>query len=48
MEPLIVSVVFVGAVAVLVILGVRLGMLLAPRIDRFTEPHDEVDRADDK
>jgi multisubunit Na+/H+ antiporter MnhC subunit len=48
MEPLTVAVVFVAAVVGLAILGIRLGMLLAPRIDRFTEPHDEVDRADDE
>jgi len=35
--------VFVGIVAVVAVVGVRLGMLLAPRIDRLTEPHDEAD-----
>ena len=37
-------------VAVVAAVGIRLGMLLAPRIDRLTEPTDEIDeepRADD-
>ena len=43
MEPLIAAAVFVGFVVVIAVVGVRLGMLLAPRIDRLTEPHDEAD-----
>ena len=46
METLIVVAVFVGLVAVIGVVGVRLGMLLAPRIDRLTEPHDEADGDD--
>ena len=46
MEPLIVAVLFVGLVVVIAAGGVRLGMLLAPRIDRLTEPHDEADGDD--
>jgi len=47
MEPLIVVVVFIGVVIAFAVVGVRLGMLLAPRIDRLTEPHDEADGDDD-
>jgi hypothetical protein len=34
-------------VAIVAVAGVKLGMLLAPRIDRLTEPQDEERRADD-
>ena len=43
MEPLIVGLVFVGLVVLVAVVGVRLGMLVAPRIDRMSEPHDEAD-----
>ena len=43
MEPLIVVAGFVGIVVLIAVVGVRLGMLLAPRIDRLTDPHDEAD-----
>ena len=43
MDQLIVVAVFLGIVAVVAVVAVRLGMLLAPRIDRLTEPHDEAD-----
>jgi hypothetical protein len=33
--------VFIILVAVLVIAGVRVGMLVAPRLDRMTQPDDE-------
>ncbi len=46
MEPLIVAALFIGLVIVIAVVGVRLGMLLAPRIDRLTEPHDEADGDD--
>ena len=39
--------VFVVAVVVVAVVGVRLGMLLAPRIDRLTEPKEEEQGADD-
>jgi hypothetical protein len=48
--PLIATVVFVVIVAVVVVVGLRVGMLLAPRIDRLTqppEPGDEEQGADD-
>jgi hypothetical protein len=45
-EPLIGVAVFAGLVVVIAVVGVRLGMLLAPRIDRLTEPHDEADGDD--
>jgi hypothetical protein len=44
-------VVFVGIVAVVLVAGLRVGMLLAPRIDRLTqppEPSDEEHDADDE
>ncbi len=47
MDLAISAVVFLVVVAVVVLAGVGLGMLLARRIDRFTEPKDEADRADD-
>jgi len=47
MDQLIAVLVFGAVVAVLAVGGIRLGMLLAPRIDRLTEPNDEADRADD-
>jgi len=42
--------IFVGIVAVVLVAGLRVGMLLAPRIDRLTqppEPSDEEHDADD-
>jgi hypothetical protein len=47
-EPLIALAVFIAIVAVVAVAGVRLGMLLAPRIDRLTEPHDEAEGDDDE
>jgi hypothetical protein len=38
-------IVFAILVAVFVVAGVRVGMLVAPRLDRMTEPKDE--EADD-
>jgi hypothetical protein len=46
-DQLIALAVFAAVVVVLAVGGVRLGMLLAPRIDRLTEPHDEADGGDD-
>jgi len=37
------AIVFLGVVAVLAVIAVRLGMLLAPRFDRLTKPDDEDD-----
>jgi hypothetical protein len=34
---------FLGLVTVLVVVAVRLGMLVAPRLDRLTQPDDEDD-----
>jgi hypothetical protein len=39
--------VFGGLVAIAAVVAVRLGMLLAPRLDRLAEPHDEDDGGDD-
>jgi hypothetical protein len=46
-ETLIVAALFLAVALAMVLIGVRLGMLLAPRIDRLSEPEDEVDRVDD-
>jgi hypothetical protein len=46
-DQLVALAVFAVIVAVLAVGGVRLGMLLAPRIDRLTEPHDEAEGGDD-
>ena len=38
--------VFLGLVAVIAVVAVRVGMLVAPRLDRLTTPDDEDDRGD--
>ena len=43
MEDLPAAAAFLGLVAVLVVVAVRLGMLVAPRLDRLTQPDDEDD-----
>ena len=43
MDGLIAVAMFLGLVVVVAVVGVRLGMLVAPRIDRLTDPHDEAD-----
>ena len=47
MEALIPLIVFVVVVEVVAVVGVRLGMLLAPRIDRLTERSEEEPGGDD-
>ena len=47
MEPLIAVAFFVVVVVVVAAVGVRLGMLLAPRIDRLTEPNEEEPGGED-
>jgi len=47
MDELIALAVFIAIVAVLAVAGIRLGMLLAPRIDRLSEPNEEVEGVDD-
>jgi hypothetical protein len=39
--------VFVALVVVVAVIGIRLGMLVAPRLDRWTGGDDEEDRAAD-
>jgi hypothetical protein len=41
------AIAFLGVVFLVGVLSVRLGMLLAPRLDRLTEPHDEDDGGHD-
>jgi hypothetical protein len=38
--------VFLVLAAIVMVAGIRVGMLLAPRLDRLTEPHDEDDGGD--
>ena len=47
MELLIPVAFFVVLVVVVAVVGVRLGMLLAPRIDRMTERNEEEPGGDD-
>lgn len=47
MEQMVALGVFVTIVVVVAVVGVRLGMLLAPRIDRLTEPSEEEPGGDD-
>jgi hypothetical protein len=47
MGELIALPVFVAIVVVVAVAGIRLGMLLAPRIDRLTERSEEEQRGDD-
>jgi NADH:ubiquinone oxidoreductase subunit 3 (subunit A) len=47
MDSLIALVVFAVIVVVVAVVGVRLGMLLAPRIDRLTERTEEEPGGDD-
>jgi NADH:ubiquinone oxidoreductase subunit 3 (subunit A) len=47
METPIALVIFIAVVAVVAVAGIRLGMLLAPRIDRLTERTEEEPDADD-
>jgi NADH:ubiquinone oxidoreductase subunit 3 (subunit A) len=47
MDGLIALAMFIVIVVVVAVVGVRLGMLLAPRIDRLTEPHEEEPGGDD-
>ena len=47
MDGLITLVLFVVIVVVVAVVGVRLGMLLAPRIDGLTQPHEEEPGGDD-
>lgn len=47
MDGLIALVVFAAIVVVVVVVGIRLGMLVAPRIDRLTEPTEEELGGDD-
>jgi hypothetical protein len=36
-------IVYLAVVAMLAVIALRLGMLLAPRLDRMTQPDDEDD-----
>jgi hypothetical protein len=38
--------VLLALAAIVMVAGIRVGMLLAPRLDRLTEPHDEDDGGD--
>lgn len=47
MDGLIAVVAFGALVVVIAVIGVRLGMLVAPRIDRLASRAEEEPRADD-
>ena len=47
MSELIALVVFIGIVLVVAVAGIRLGMLLAPRIGRLADRDEEEERGDD-
>jgi hypothetical protein len=47
MDALIVVGIFAGAVALVAVVGIGLGMLLAPRIDRLTDRTEEEPGGDD-
>jgi len=47
MDVLIPLVVFVAIVVVIAVVGIRLGMLVAPRIDRLSEHNEEEQGGDD-
>ena len=47
MEGLIALALFILVVVVVAVVGVRLGMLLAPRIDRLTDRSEEEPGGDD-
>ena len=47
MTELVAVLVFAVVVAIVAVVGIRLGMLLAPRIDRLNEPTEEEQRAAD-
>ncbi len=47
MDGLIAVAVFAALVAVIAVVGVRLGMLVAPRIDRLAARTEEEPRGDD-
>jgi hypothetical protein len=38
--------IFLALAAIVAVAGIRVGMLLAPRLDRLTEPHEEDDGGD--
>jgi hypothetical protein len=40
------AMVFLGIVALIAVIGVRLGMLVAPRLDRLSQSDDEDDGGD--
>lgn len=47
MPELIAVVVFAALVAVIAVVGIRLGMLVAPHLDRLTTPAEEDTSGDD-
>ena len=47
MPELVAVIVFAAFVVVIAVVGIRLGMLVAPRLDRMTTPADEEPSGDD-
>ena len=48
MDRPVVLLVFVGVVVLVVVVGIRLGMLLVPRLDRLTGSNEEDEGGDDE
>jgi hypothetical protein len=46
-ERILDALVFLGVVALILVVGIAVGMLIAPRIGRLSEPHDEEPGGDD-
>lgn len=44
MNDILAAIVFLVVVLLVAVISVRLGMLVAPRLDRLTEPDDEDER----
>ena len=47
MPELVAVIVFAALVVVVAVVGIRLGMLVAPRLDRLTTPAEEDTSGDD-
>ncbi|HEX5148260.1 MAG TPA: hypothetical protein VFW02_04190 [Candidatus Limnocylindrales bacterium] len=47
MNDVVAAIAFLALVTIVVVIAVRLGMLLAPSLDRLTEPDDEDEGGSD-
>jgi hypothetical protein len=46
-DQVLAALVFLGVVALILVFGIAVGMLIAPRLGRLSEPHDEEPGGDD-